>query len=310
MRLKKSTPVMKPAMKKKVPVESSDDDDDDDDDDDEDSVDNGVDNTTALKGVMENIKQFGGNAESDDEDDDDDDEEEEDDDVDNDSVLQTKKRKVESSADIPAKKTKTEFISIFMGGLNKDSTPESIKQFFTKKGVTVLEVRKKQGKKFGHCDLSTKEDLVKAVNLDGKKIDGVNVNIAEATSARPDFDAPKRAKVGKKTLVVRNLQYAVTENELLENFKGALEARIPVFPDTGKSRGKGFVDFPTVDDAKQSQIKMHGKKIRGRAIYVEFAPESGKGPGAKDGEVLKEKKRKPKIKNKVFTENQFEDDSD
>ncbi|XP_050391026.1 nucleolin isoform X3 [Patella vulgata] len=264
--------------------ESSDDDDDDDDDDEiKEELGNKRKKTTQVEVPIKKIKK-----EDDDDDDDDDDDE-------------------------PIKKIKTEEIpSIFLGGLNKETTAETIEEYLTKKGITVTEVRKKKGKRFGHCDLASEDDLLKAIKLNKKDLDGAEVEIKKATGPRPvsSDGKPRRGKVGKKTLVVRNLHYKVNEDKLHQYFKKAVAIRIPTFSDTGKSRGKAFVDFRDVEDAKEAVKAMHGLFIEGRQIYLEFTPESGKAEGLTGDVSERRKVKKAKRVRKEFSENKFEDDSD
>jgi len=43
--------------------------------------------------------------------------------------------------------------------------------------------------------------------------------------------------------------------------------------ETGKSKGFGFVEFTTVEDAVKAQEAMNGKELDGRELRVDFAQE-------------------------------------
>ncbi|KAK6187113.1 hypothetical protein SNE40_005206 [Patella caerulea] len=297
---KKKTKQQAPVVKEEEDSTSTDDSSDDDE--------------TEVKSVPKStkltprLKQIESSEPSDDDDDDDDDEEKE-------EITQglDNKRKKTTQAEVPIKKIKTEEIpSIFLGGLNKETTAETIQEYLTKKGITVTEVRKKEGKRFGHCDLASEDDLLKAIKLNKKDLDGAEVEIKKATGPRPvsSDGKPRKGKVGKKTLVVRNLHYKVKEDKLHEYFKKSVAIRIPTFSDTGKSRGKAFIDFRDVEDAKDAVKAMHGFILEGRQIFLEFTPESGKAEGLTGDGSEKRKVKKAKRVKKEFSENKFEDESD
>jgi heterogeneous nuclear ribonucleoprotein A1/A3 len=52
-----------------------------------------------------------------------------------------------------------------------------------------------------------------------------------------------------------------------------LHAKIIKDRETGKSRGFGFVEFATVEDATAAKEAMDGAELDGRAIKVDFAQE-------------------------------------
>ena len=55
--------------------------------------------------------------------------------------------------------------------------------------------------------------------------------------------------------------------------------------DTGRSRGFGFVEMATPEDAEQAISKLNGTSVDGRTIQVERAksPGSGGGGGGRGG---------------------------
>lgn len=83
-----------------------------------------------------------------------------------------------------------------------------------------------------------------------------------------------------KTLFVKNLSYNTTDEGLQDAFQGAASARIATFPDSGKPKGFGFVDFDTHEDAAAALAAMSGQEVDGREIVVDFStPRRGGGGG-------------------------------
>jgi RNA recognition motif-containing protein len=93
-----------------------------------------------------------------------------------------------------------------------------------------------------------------------------------------------------KKLYVGNLGYEVTDNDLVQMFEphGSVEsAQIIMDRDTGRSKGFGFVEMKTDQEAQAAITALNGKDIDGRALTVNEArprPEGGRGgPGGRGG---------------------------
>ena len=75
-------------------------------------------------------------------------------------------------------------------------------------------------------------------------------------------------------ILVRNLERSVTEAELLELFKpfGKVESAVVVMDaETGKSKGFGFVEFETEEQAQAAIQALDGSEQDGRNIAVKEA---------------------------------------
>jgi len=75
-------------------------------------------------------------------------------------------------------------------------------------------------------------------------------------------------------IYVGNLSRDVTESELQEAFEAFGEvASVKIITDrfTGASRGFGFVEMPTEEEAKKAMADLNGKEIKGRAVTVNEA---------------------------------------
>jgi len=95
-------------------------------------------------------------------------------------------------------------------------------------------------------------------------------------------------EMGKK-LYVGNLSYSVTDAELSKLFEpsGQVEsAQVIVDRDTGRSKGFGFVEMKTEQDAQAAIAALNGKEFGGRALTVNEArpkTEGGGGGGGRGG---------------------------
>lgn len=75
-------------------------------------------------------------------------------------------------------------------------------------------------------------------------------------------------------LYVGNLLFDVTENELKELFEPfgqVTEIRLIMDKFSGKSKGFGFIEMPSKDEAQKAIEGLNGKDIKGRAMTVNEA---------------------------------------
>jgi len=75
-------------------------------------------------------------------------------------------------------------------------------------------------------------------------------------------------------LYVGNLSYEVTEDDLKQAFEqcGQVDS-VSIINDkyTGRSKGFGFVEMPSKDEAKAAIETLNGKEVKGRAVNVNEA---------------------------------------
>ena len=93
--------------------------------------------------------------------------------------------------------------------------------------------------------------------------------------------------MGRK-LYVGNLTYGVTDSALQEMFAahGTVEsAQVIMDRDTGRSKGFGFVEMGSDQEAQAAIAALNGKEVDGRALTVNEARprESGGGRGGSGG---------------------------
>jgi cold-inducible RNA-binding protein len=88
-------------------------------------------------------------------------------------------------------------------------------------------------------------------------------------------------------LYVGNLPYQLTVDELKDFFAGAgnvTDAAIITDRDSGRSKGFGFVEFATSEDAGRAQSMFNGAQLKDRTLKVDLAkPRQDKGGGGRRG---------------------------
>jgi len=85
-------------------------------------------------------------------------------------------------------------------------------------------------------------------------------------------------------IFVGNLAYAVTETQLQQLFErqGVVKsARVICDKSTGRSRGYGFVEMSSEDEARRAIETLNGTQFEGRTLIVNLAhPQERRTPGA------------------------------
>lgn len=88
-------------------------------------------------------------------------------------------------------------------------------------------------------------------------------------------------------LYVGNLPYQLNVDELKDFFVGAgnvTDAAIITDRDSGRSKGFGFVEFATDEDASRAQSMFNGAQFKGRTLKVDLAkPREDKPRGDRRG---------------------------
>jgi RNA recognition motif-containing protein len=85
-----------------------------------------------------------------------------------------------------------------------------------------------------------------------------------------------------KKLYVGNLSYEMTDSELqsvFEQFGQVQSVQIIMDRDTGRSKGFGFVEMASPQEAQAAIDALNGKEVNGRALTVnEARPREERGP--------------------------------
>jgi RNA recognition motif-containing protein len=83
-------------------------------------------------------------------------------------------------------------------------------------------------------------------------------------------------------LFVAGLSFSTSSEQLRQAFAsvGSVEsASVVTDRDTGRSRGFGFVEMATADEASEAVTRLNGTDLDGRQIKVEIARSTGSGGG-------------------------------
>ena len=87
-------------------------------------------------------------------------------------------------------------------------------------------------------------------------------------------------------LFIGGLSFSTSTERLRDTFAAAGQvesAAVVTDRDTGRSRGFGFVEMSTLEEAEQAIAQFHGKDLDGRQLRVEKSSPGGSGGGAKGG---------------------------
>jgi cold-inducible RNA-binding protein len=94
------------------------------------------------------------------------------------------------------------------------------------------------------------------------------------------------SKEKRMKIYIGNLSYDVTESDLRQAFEPLGQiASINVIMDkyTGRSKGFGFVEMPSADEAQAAIKALNGKELKGRAITVNEARPRPENKGDRGG---------------------------
>jgi cold-inducible RNA-binding protein len=83
-------------------------------------------------------------------------------------------------------------------------------------------------------------------------------------------------------LYVGNLAYSTTDDSLRARFAPfgvLLAAMVMIDRLNGRSRGFGFVEYTSAEEAQRAIEAMHGSELEGRVLFVSLARERGAGGG-------------------------------
>ncbi|XP_028645414.1 nucleolin [Grammomys surdaster] len=165
--------------------------------------------------------------------------------------------------------------TLVLSNLSYSATEETLQEVFEK--ATFIKVpQNPHGKSKGYAfiEFASFEDAKEALNSCNKmEIEGRAIRL-ELQGPR---GSPNARSQPSKTLFVKGLSEDTTEETLKESFEGSVRARIVTDRETGSSKGFGFVDFNSEEDAKAAKEAMEDGEIDGNKVTLDWAKPKGEG---------------------------------
>ncbi|OJJ00503.1 hypothetical protein ASPVEDRAFT_109197, partial [Aspergillus versicolor CBS 583.65] len=192
--------------------------------------------------------------------------------------------------------------NLFVGNLSWNVTEDWLHQEFESFGelsariMTERETGRSRG--FGYVEFTNAADAAKAYEaMKDAEIDNRKINLDYATGRPANKDqgnfkdrAQNRARSfgdqaspESDTLFVGNLPFSANEDSVHEVFGGqgtVLGIRLPTDMESGRPKGFGYVQYSSVDEARQAYNDLQGAEIDGRPVRLDFsAPRTNNGGG-------------------------------
>ncbi|XP_069753179.1 nucleolin isoform X2 [Narcine bancroftii] len=154
--------------------------------------------------------------------------------------------------------------TLMVNNLAFSATEMSLRNIFEKASSFNIPERNGRSRGFAIVKFASIEDAKEALeSCNNTEIEGRNVRL--------EFFNQGGSGGASKTLFVRGLSDDTTEETLKEAFEGAESARIVTERESGRSKGFGFVDFASEEDAKSAKEMMDDGEIDGCKITLDFA---------------------------------------
>ncbi|KAG0768911.1 hypothetical protein G6F57_005398 [Rhizopus arrhizus] len=178
--------------------------------------------------------------------------------------------------------------TVFVTQLAARLTTREFDAFFSQAGrvreakiITDRNSRKSKG--CGYVEFYDETSVQNALALSGQKLLGIPVlvQLSEAEKNRLAMAAQRNA-MGVTTeplyqrLYIGSLHFSLTENDVRQIFEpfGPLDfVNLHKDPETGRSKGFGFIQYKNANDAKQALEKMNGFELAGRNLKVGLVSE-------------------------------------
>ncbi|XP_061831991.1 nucleolin isoform X1 [Nerophis lumbriciformis] len=112
----------------------------------------------------------------------------------------------------------------------------------------------------------------------GSDVQGRSI-ILDFVGEKSQKAAPSRQGGGAataKTIVVNNLSFNATEDILQSTFEKSVAIKMPL-RDDGKPKGYAYVEFDSIEDAKEAMDTLNNTEIEGRSVRLEYKGEGGRG---------------------------------
>ncbi|EOA20950.1 hypothetical protein CARUB_v10001285mg [Capsella rubella] len=169
-----------------------------------------------------------------------------------------------------------EMRDVYVGNLSTTTTEGQLNMLFRAHGdlehVSIIKTADGSSRGFGFVTFRHAESAAQAINsLNGYKFEGRVWEVQHRNSHRRE---EIREGLQREVICyVGNFRYELTEaglKDMFAQFGEVSSCKIRRDPNTGKSKGDGFVEFVTPEAASNATV-LNGKVIDGRFIYVSLA---------------------------------------
>lgn len=193
--------------------------------------------------------------------------------------------------------------TVFCMQLSQRIRARDLEEFFSSVGkvrdVRMIVCNKtRRFKGIAYIEFKDPESVALALGLSGQKLMGVPIIVqhTQAEKNRLGNAMPNlmpKGMIGPMRLYVGSLHFNITEDMLRGIFEpfGKIEnIQLIMDPETGRSKGYGFITFYNCDDAKKALEQLNGFEIAGRPMKVGNVTEridlQSQGPSLLDSDEL------------------------
>jgi polyadenylate-binding protein len=163
--------------------------------------------------------------------------------------------------------------NIFIKNLDKKIDHKSLYDTFSQFGhilsckIELDETNESKG--YGYIQFQTQEAADRATDkVNGKMLNGKKVYVGAFVPRKERMAENSQKKY--TNVFIKNLDEKVDDEKLKQLFAsfGVIKSYIVMKDEQGKSKGFGFVNFETAEDAERAVIELHGQEIDGKAVFV------------------------------------------
>jgi nucleolin len=176
---------------------------------------------------------------------------------------------------------------LFIRNLSWSVTEDNLYDLFGQVGNVLsvkIPTRREDGKPrgFAFVEMGSLEEGQRAIDtLNGRFLHDRELVVAQQDENRPGASGASgigprgnnRSQNKSNKLFIRSLSYAVTEEDLQQLFEQAgtvLTVKIPTDRDTGASKGFGFVEMASIDEAETAIETLNQSDLKNKAIIIDY----------------------------------------
>ncbi|KAK2959368.1 putative Nuclear localization sequence-binding protein [Blattamonas nauphoetae] len=183
--------------------------------------------------------------------------------------------------------------TVFIGSLSSSSTEESLVHAFSRYGCSqahiITDRQTGKSKSCGYLEFETQDGANRAVEeMNNASVDGRNVRL-DVSGNSPSRNQPvtfrertpyqNQRYQGQpdtketKTLFIGNLSFQTNEDSIYDAFEyyKPLNCRVAIDHESGRSKGFGYVDFESHEQAEKAKNEMTDFELDGRNIRIDYS---------------------------------------